>query len=111
MAKTEKSLVDGIALTNALVTYYTATAPVKRAVAKDITICNTDTAAHTVTINVIKPAGSAGVLNTQYSQVTIQAGETKTFGRSRVIAVGGFIQAKADAGALVSLSIDGYEVT
>lgn len=111
MAKTETPLVNGVALTNSLVTYYTVVNPVKSAVVKDVTMCNTDTSAHSVTINIVNSGGTAGVLNTQYSSVVLQPGETRTFGRSRVMLAGGFIQAMADVGAKVALSIDGYEIT
>ena len=108
---TPKRLVAGAALTNTLVTYYTTTAPVSSATTKQLLLCNTDTVARTFTMNVIPPAGAASVSNTLFSAVTIQPGETKVFGLTDVMPVGYFLQAKADAGAVVSMTISGMENT
>lgn len=113
MAYTEKRMVAGVALTNALVTYYTVSASpmVLKGIVKEMVICNTSGSPVTFTINVIPLAGAAGVANTEFAGVTLQAYETKIFGRSDVLETGGFIQAMASTGGVVSLSISGVERT
>lgn len=111
MAITPVKMTAGSALTNALVTYYTVPATSKQAIVKEIEFCNTDTVARTVTVNIIPSAGSASVANTVYSAITIQPGETKNFSRSTVMLPGGFIQALASVGAVVSMDVSGVEYT
>ena len=108
---TPKRLIPGSALTNALVTYYTVSSAVISATMKQLIFCNTDTLSHSFTMNVIPPAGAASVANTVFSAVVIQAGETKIFGLTENMPTGYFIQAKADVGAVVSMTASGMENT
>jgi hypothetical protein len=111
MAITPTKIVPGSALTNALATYYTVPATTKQTIVKEVEFCNTDTVPRLITLNIIPSAGSASVANTVYNSVTIQPNETKNFSRSTVMLPGGFIQAKADAGAVVSFRVSGVEYT
>lgn len=111
MAYTEKSFVTGSALTNAAATYYTVPSTVIKAIIKEIVLCNTSTNPETVTFYIIPTAGSAAVANTELNAVTLQPNETKIFGRTRVMNVGDFIQAKASTGAVVSINVSGVERT
>lgn len=112
--RTEKTMVNGVALTTSMATYYTVSTSsgIKTATIKDITVCNTDTSVpRTFTLNVIVSGETSQVKNTQYNQVTLQPNETKTFGRSRVMNPGGFVQASASIANAIALSIDGWETT
>ena len=111
MAYTEKSFAQGSALTNALVTYYTAPASVIKSIVKEMTFCNTSASPVTFTLNCVPSAGAASVGNTQFNLVTLQANETKIFGRTLVMNPGDFIQALASVGAVVSMNISGVERT
>jgi len=111
MAYNERSFVAGSALTVSAVTYYTAPSTVVKSIIKEIVLCNTSTNPETVTMYIIPTAGSPGVANTELFAVTLQPNETKIFGRTRVMNVGDFIQAKASTGALVALNISGVERT
>lgn len=108
---TPKKMVPGSALTASAATYYTVAAGVQQAVVKEVEFCNTDTVARTVTMYIIPSGGSAAVANEVYAGVTLQAGETKTFSRSTVMLVGGFIQALASSASVVSFNISGVEYT
>lgn len=111
VAITPKKMVPGSALTASAATYYTVGADVSKAVVKEIEFCNTDTVNRTVTMYIIPSAGSAAAANTVYYQITLQAGETKTFSRSTVMLTGGFIQALASSAGVVSFNASGVEYT
>lgn len=108
---TPKRLVPGSTLTSTLVTYYTVATSVSNATAKQLIVCNTDTVSRTFTYNVIPQGGSASVANTLFNSVTIQPNETKIFGLTDVMPTGTFIQAKASADNVVSMTVSGMENT
>lgn len=109
---TEKRLVAGSLLTNSAVTYYTATAPVTKTIIKEMTFCNTDnTTAYTFTLHIIPVGGSLSDANMEFKTVTLQAGETKIFGRSCVLEQGSFIQALASTTSKIAFSCSGIERT
>jgi hypothetical protein len=107
---TPKEFKTGTALTASAVTQYTVPASTT-SILKEIEICNTDAAVRTFTVYVIPAAGSASVANTILNAVSIQPNDTKVISLSRVMPTGSFIQAKADAGAVVSFNASGIEVT
>ena len=111
MAYNEKVFVVGSALTASAATYYTAPTTIIKAIIKEIVLCNTSANPETVTFYVIPSAGSAAVANTELNAVTLQPNETKIFGRTRVMNVGDFIQAKASTNAVVSMNVSGVERT
>ena len=111
MAYNEKAFVSGSALTNAYATYYTVPSTVLKSIVKEIVVCNTSTNPETFTMNIIPSAGAPAVANTEFNAITLQPNETKIFGRTRVMNIGDFIQAKCSTGAVMSLDISGVERT
>mgnify|MGYP001210637736 CR=1 FL=1 len=112
MAYTEKRLVPGSLLTGSAATYYTVTAPVLKAVIKEMTFCNTDSATpYTFTLHIVPSGGSSTTANMELNSVTLQAGETKIFGRTDIMEQGSFIQAFASTNAKISFSCSGVEKT
>jgi len=111
MAYTEKRIVPGSLLTDSAATYYTATAPVLKTVIKEITLCNTHTTAVTFTLYIVPSGGSAADANAEFYTVTLQAKETKIFGRTSVMETGDFIQALASVASKVAFSASGVERT
>lgn len=111
-AYTEKRLVAGSLLTGSAATYYTVTAPVTKTIIKEMTFCNTDAATpYTFTLHIVPLAGSAAGANMEFNAVTLQAGETKVFGRTDVMEVGSFIQAFASTTGKIAFSCSGVERT
>lgn len=106
-----KRLVPGTLLTASLTTLYTVPSSVLSATAKQMLICNTDTSARTVTVNVVPANGTASPANTIFDAISLQPKETKIFGLTDVLAVGGFIQAKADVTDKVAITVSGMENT
>ena len=104
---TPTRLINGVALTASLATYYTVPSTVLSATAKQLVVCNTDSVSHTFTYEVIPSGGTAGVAATMFSSVTLQPHQTSIFGLTDVMAVGTFIQASADTAAVVSLTLSG----
>jgi uncharacterized cupredoxin-like copper-binding protein len=112
MAYTEKRLVAGSLLGGTVATYYTATAPVLKTIIKEMTFCNTDAAtAYTFTLYIVPNGGTAGDSNMEFKTVTLQAGETKIFGRTDVMEQGGSIQALASTASKIAFSCSGVERT
>lgn len=109
---TEKRLVEGTLLAGTISTLYTVTAPVTKTIVKEMTLCNTDNAvAYTFTLHVVPSGGSAGDANMEFKTVTLQAGETKIFGRSSVMKTGDTIQAFASTASKIAFSCSGVERT
>ena len=107
-----KSMVDGVSLTNAAVTYYTVGAGT-RAVIKKATFVNDDTSSLTVTINLVPSGGTAGYANRLAKTKTLAAGETWLCYavENHSLEAGGFISMLASTTAKVGCRISGYEVT
>lgn len=109
---TEKRLVAGSLLTGSAAKYYEVIAPVQKTIIKEMTFCNTDpSVAYTFTLHIVPAAGSVGNANMEFNVVTLQPGETKIFGRSDVMEVGGMIYAFASTNAKIAMSISGVERT
>jgi hypothetical protein len=107
---TPKTLVEGVALGTSASTLYTVPASTT-ATFRSITICNTDTNIRKVTVYIVASGGSAGVLNTIYDALVLEPGQTYTDDTIRTMMAGDFIQAFADSANLVSLRVDGAEIT
>lgn len=107
---TPKALVEGILLTGTAATLYTAPASTT-AVIRSITLCNTDSVARTVTLYLIASGGSLGALNTVLSAFSVAAGETVILDSLFVLLTGDFLQALASTTNVVSIRVDGSEVT
>lgn len=98
---------DGSALTNAYATYFTAAA---RTILFVSTICNTDTSARVVSLQLIPSAGSAAN-SKQILGSNVTAGQTVIVGGPYVLETGDFIQAKAATGAVVSLRLTAFQLS
>jgi len=111
MATTPKSLVNGVNLTNAAATYYTATGV--RAVITKATFVNDDATPVTVTINIVASGGSATYANRITKEKTLAAGETWSCYDlvGHELESGGFISMLASVTAKIGCRISGYEVT
>lgn len=104
-------LIAGSALTNGLVTYYTA--PVQTsAVIKSATADNTGTTAVLLTVHVVPPAGSTSAATEVISSKSIAGLETYNCPEllNQVLPPGYLLQAKADTGAVVGFSASGVEI-
>ena len=108
---TEKRLVEGSLLTNTAAIYYTVASPVLKTVIKEMTICNVDIVARTITVHIVPADGSVSDSNAEFKGIVIQAGETFIVGRTCVMEFGSTLQAFASAGSAISFSCSGVERT
>lgn len=100
-------LVPGSILTDSTATYYTAPVYAQNVTIKEIEVINNDTVPRTVTVYCVPKSGTAGNANILFNAMIVQAGETKIFGLTKVIAAESTIQAKASAASVVTLSVSG----
>lgn len=109
---TPKAFVDGVNLTDAAVTYYTA-AVGARAILKKATFVNDHTAVVTVTVNIVPSGGSADYDNRIVKAKAIAPGESWMCYEleNHEIEQGGFISMLASVTAKIGCRISGYEVT
>jgi hypothetical protein len=107
---TPKPLVQGTLLSNALVTYYTVPGATSATI-RAITLCNTDTVMRTVALYVVASGGSATPQYQILKDVPMQPGETLIDDSLRAMNTGDFIRALASVASVVSLRIDGAEIT
>ena len=107
-----KSMVNGVNLTDAAVTYYTVGSGT-RAVIKKATFVNDDVSALTVTVNLVPSGASVGYANRLVKTKTLATGETWTCYavENHSLEAGGFISMLASVTAKVGCRISGYEVT
>lgn len=112
MALALNRLIDPVQVTNALVTYYTSPVNQYTLIKKGLAV-NTDTAARTFTLEIIKSGGTAGAASIVLNAVTIAPGQTRELFEveNQILNPGDFIQAMADTGAKVSFSLSGVVVT
>lgn len=94
------------ALTNTTTTVLYTVPAATTTIVKELTFCNTDTVARTVTI---QAGATTGVADRIISAVTLQAGETKIFSFSTVLATTQTLTGGASAGAVVSCVASGVE--
>lgn len=114
MAVNPKSLVDGVVITDSLVTLYTTPALTKTRVS-EIAMTNSHTSAVTVSAHAIPAGGSAGIANRILQGVSpdgtvLSAGETLILGLSMVLEAGGFLQFVAGVTGVVGLRVSGTEI-
>jgi hypothetical protein len=106
-------VVNGAALTTALLGspgYYRApTSSLTQAIVLAATLCNTDAASRTPHIHVVPTGGSGAVANRLWSDALVSK-ESVILGPGTVLQPGDFIDAKADAGAVVALRLTILEV-
>jgi len=79
-------------------------------IVKNIVLCNTNSVAVPVTLNLVPSAGSPAVANTIVSALSLAPGETKVIYLSTVIPTGATIRGFAGTAAVVSATISGVEV-
>ena len=111
MAYIPKSMVDGVSLTNAAVTYYTVPSST-RGVIKKATFTNDDTEVVTVTINLVPYEGAVGYANRIVKEHAIPAGATWSCSdiQNHELETGGFISMVASVTNKIGCRISGYEV-
>jgi len=105
-----KALVDGVNLTNAAATYYTAPTGTK-ALVKKATFTNDHTSVVTVTINLVPTGGTAAYANQVTKAKALAAGETWSCPdiENHVLEAGGFISMLASVDAKIGVRISGLE--
>lgn len=94
-------------------TLYTApSANGARARIRNLTICNTDTSARTVTLDIVPSGGSAGASVRVLSAAAIPASTTWLLNRLELhVEPGGTVQGLADAASKITVTGDGEEMT
>lgn len=112
-----KQLVAPTLLTGTNATYYTApatatgqaavTAKISRAV-----FVNTDSSAHTITVSIVAPGGTAATGNTLINAISISAGQTYISPELAgcVLPAGTTIQGLASSASLVIIMISGLTI-
>lgn len=107
---TPKPLVQGTLLTASLATYYTVPGSTTATV-RAITLCNTDSVARTVDLYLVANGGSASAMNQILKGLTMNPSETIIDDSVRAMNAGDFIRAVASVTNVVSLRVDGAEIT
>jgi hypothetical protein len=107
---TPKPLVQGTLLTAVLATYYTVPGATTTTI-RAITFCNTDTVARTVDLYLVASGGSASPQYQILKGVSILPGETLIDDSVRAMNTGDFIRALASVTSVVSIRVDGAEIT
>ena len=111
MTVTVKVLIAAKNAENAQTTQYTANGVT--AIIDKFTATNYDTAARTLSVNLVTSGDTAGNQNLIVKTKTLQAGETYTFPEivGQVLASGGFISTIASAATTINIRASGREVT
>ena len=111
MSVTVKVLIAAKNAENAQTTQYTASGVT--AIIDKFTATNYDTAARTLSVNLVTSGDTAGNQNLIVKTKTLQAGETYTFPEivGQVLASGGFISTIASAATTINIRASGREVT
>lgn len=102
-------VVEGVALTDSLVTIYTCPA-VQQALLLSAIMCNTDASSRVPELHVI-PSGDVAVVANQIWKDTLVARETAALDDVLSLEAGGFIQAKASVTGVGSLRLSILEVS
>lgn len=97
------------ALTESDATIYTVPASTT-AVIKSIAICNTATAAMTVTLHAVASGGSSSVTNRILSELSINAGETILLSPDLYMTAGCTLRMFASVAAVVGVTVSGVEM-
>ena len=111
MTVTVKVLIAAKNAESAQTTQYTASGVT--AIIDKFTATNYDTAARTLSVNLVTSGDTAGNQNLIVKTKTLQAGETYTFPEivGQVLASGGFISTIASAATTINIRASGREVT
>ena len=109
MANSLKLLAQS-ALTASDATIYTVPASTTTVV-KSVIICNTATAARTITLHAVASGGSSSVANRVLSALTIGAGETVFLKPDIYMTAGCTLRAFASVAAVVGITVSGVEMT
>lgn len=111
MTVTVKVLIAAKNAENAQTTQYTASGVTT--IIDKFTATNYDTAARTLSVNLVTSGDTAGNQNLIVKTKTLQAGETYTFPEivGQVLASGGFISTIASAATTINIRASGREVT
>lgn len=103
-------VINGAALGSSVATYYTVPGSgVTHAILLATTLANTDSVSRTPHVHVIPSGGAAAVANRVWSDALVTK-ETALFAQLEVLEPGDFIQAKADAAAVVGARFTVLEV-
>jgi hypothetical protein len=111
---TGKSLVDGVALTNSIVTYYTVPANTVTKIS-EMAFSNNHTAAVTIDVYIVASGGSAANANHFFigdatSGLVLASEETKVAGLDTIMTAGATIQMLASTTAVIGCRISGIEM-
>ena len=111
MTVTVKVLIAAKNAESAQTTQYTANGVTT--IIDKFTATNYDTAARTLSVNLVTSGDTAGNQNLIVKTKTLQAGETYTFPEivGQVLASGGFISTIASAATTINIRASGREVT
>jgi len=111
MTVTVKVLIPAKTAENSQTTQYTATGVT--ALIDKFTATNYNTAAATISVNLVTSADTAGNQNLIVKTKTLQAGETYTFPElvGAALAPGGFISTIADTASAINIRANGREVS
>lgn len=108
---TPKRLADAQYLSNSYGTLYTVPASTK-AIVKELVLCNTDTAEHTVSVRVVPSGETAGDEHCIFKDAAIPANTTWHLGEmSLVLEADEDVNGVADAASKVTIRLSGVEVT
>jgi len=111
MTVTVKVLIPAKTAENSQTTQYTANGVTT--IIDKFTATNYNTAAATISVNLVTAAGSAGNDNLIVKTKTLQAGETYTFPEivGQVLSPGAFISTIAGTASAINIRASGREVT
>ena len=111
MTVTVKNIVPAKTVENTQTTQYTATGVTT--IIDKFTATNYNTAAATISVNLVTVAGSAGNQNLITKTKTLQASEVYTFPElvGQVLGIGDFISTIAGTASAINMRVSGREVT
>lgn len=103
-------LYSGGQIATTITTLVTGAANVKTLIT-EWSFCNTDTAAHTLTVYLVRSGGSPGAANTLLPATTLQGGETLPMPTGQVLYEGDSLRADVDANSVITCpNVTGYTV-
>jgi len=110
MTVTPVVLYTGGQLTTSAATLFTSPANTKSLIT-DWSFVNTDAVARLLTVYVARSGGAASAANVLLNAIPLAAGQTYRVTQKPTLGPGDFIQAKADAGGVVTCpGISGFQV-
>ena len=108
MAEVAKILGQSLIAATATVVYTTPVSTTTRV--STILAHNNDSSDRILTVHYVKSSGSVGTVNKVYN-VTLKAGETIKLVDEGFFGAGDTIQALADAGSVISMTVTGIEIS